>query len=663
MVVIRQASFFLLSLSVAAALSAETPRWTRATPSGSQVVALTQSPPSPQTLYSVTADNRLFASTNGGATWSLRVPPLEAGEILREAVADPLDARIVHLRTSAGLWRSFDGGTSWSQIGTSLPAVEAIAIDRSLPGVVWAATASGLYRLVDTDDNWQLAPGTEGRNVTMVAIDPRDPDILYIALRGDPLYSPAGVASSTDHGETWENSSVVPTHLGSYPGQPRFAFDTTHPEITYLYFINGYNSMFRTTDLGNTWTRLVENANIHDLTVLPDGTLVAANDFFGISKSTDQGVTWVPPLPSSTLSSPYDRLSRILASAVAPGALLAAGSAGIWSSSDGGTSWQDASQGILPRETFSVIASPMGAPALTAVAGNSVYRSLDQGTTWERLRTRVQGSQPERLVAVDPRRPRVIYGIGINNTTEVLLKTTTSGQSWSQLPSPFHCPDSSICSIKLTGVALDPRRPSTVYLSGFVVLRGVTQHFLLRSNDGFSNFTLLENPPPLTGLAVDPDRSGIVHGLTCKGLYKSFDAGLSWRTTGRNLPAAACETAIAFDPSDARKIWIGTAGKGVFFSSDGGGTFQAQSRGLETARIDTLLFNPGDSSQIYAGVSGKGVFRWNAAGRRWSRLPNPGLPTTGYNGFVTLDPQHPSVLYATHPVQGIFRLDLEATAP
>jgi len=139
--------------------------------------------------------------------------------------------------------------------------------------------------------------------------------------------------------------------------------------------------------------------------------------------------------------------------------------------------------------------------------------------------------------------------------------------------------------------------------------------------------------------------------------------GASWRQTGRNLPAGVCGTAIALDPRDSRKLWVGTAGKGLFFSSDGGRTFQSMRRGLETAQIGGLQFDPENPARLYAGAAEKGVYQWNAASRRWSRLPNPGLPAAGYTGILTLDPQHPSVLCASHLEKGIFRLDLEDTAP
>ena len=318
----------------------------------------------------------------------------------------------------------------------------------------------------------------------------------------------------------------------------------------------------------------------------------------------------------------------------------------------------------MALDAFSVLASPVGPPTLVTVAGNSTYRSTDQGSTWTRLHTLAQGWQPKRLAALDPHRPRTIYGIGTNGQIDTVLKSTDGGRSWASPSLPYYCEGGPPCEATIHAMTLDLRNPVSVYASGFLSthFQG-TGSFVLRSDDAFQTSTLLQGSPPLTGLAVDPDRSGTVYGLSCEGFFKSIDAGVSWRQTGRNLPAGVCGTAIALDPRDHRKIWVGTAGKGVFFSSDGGGTFQSMRRGLETARIGALLFDPENPARLYAGVAEKGVYQWNAASRRWSRLPNPGLPAAGYTGILTLDPQHPAVLFASHLEKGIFRLDREDTAP
>jgi photosystem II stability/assembly factor-like uncharacterized protein len=650
------ASLLALLLSVAAVLSAETPRWTRATPFGGDIVALTQAASSPQMLYAATA-RQVYGSTNGGVAWSLRTPPLQADEIILDAVADPLHAPTLYLRTSAGLLRTRDRGVHWVRVGAGLPAGKTVVPDRSQPGVLWAATPAGLYRSADRGDTWQLALGGSQAAFAIAALAP---DTFFLATIGDPLFSPLSIRRSTDHGATWETTSSLLLLSGGLPGEPGFAFDAVHPGTLYVFLQNGsFEALYRTADLGANWALLAlipPGGGVNDLASTPDGVLFGATDL-GVLQSTDQGTTWSPPLPSF-LAVPRDRIARLLASAALPKPLLAAGSGGLWASGDGGASWRNSSRGIVAQEVAAVLASPVGPPTLTTAAGGSVYHSVDEGTTWTRLHVPAQGWRLVRLAAHHPLRPSTLYGIASRDRTEILLKSTDGGRSWVSIALPFPCPSGVVCEVKIEAVTPYPQSPENVFVAGFVPLPQGGGPFLVHSDEQ-QPWTLLEGSPHLTGLTADPDRAGTLYGLTCQGLFKSLDAGVSWRQVGSNLPASVCATALALDPRDTRRLWVGTAGRGLFFSADGGETFQASSRGLAATTIGTLLFDPDDPSRVYAGVADRGIYRWSATQRRWVPLPDPGLPVAGFLGVLTLDPQNPSVLYAAHPQHGIFRLRLE----
>src|SRR6185436_11540427 len=151
----------------------------------------------------------------------------------------------------------------------------------------------------------------------------------------------------------------------------------------------------------------------------------------------------------------------------------------------------------------------------------------------------------------------------------------------------------------------------------------------------------------------------LYHALTCGHFFQSDDAGVTRRQAGRGLPKHLCTGGwvgrpLACDPRDRRRLYVGTENKGVFASSDGGATFRAMNRGLESAWISTILIDPTDSTKIYAGANSRGVFQWNADRRRWMPL-NAGLPLAQFGGVIALDPQHPSILYAATG-EGVFRL-------
>ena len=661
---LRAACLFATSLlTVAVPGRADTPRWVLATPFGGPIVDLAQAPSAPQIMYASTWNGRFFRSVDGGATWHRRRGDGIENDRLLDIVVDPRDAGTVYVRTASyyALCRSRDGGLHWSQIGSELDMVFALATDKDHPGVLFAATREGLYRSDDGGDSWHLA-AFEGLFVVSVAIDPRATGtILAVIWDEDDPATPTTVRKSTDRGTTWTSSDSLPWTPGRFVFGPR-------PETLYLLAVGEssyFSPVLRSTDGGATWTVLSAAVGAHDLAVLPSGTLIAATGT-GFARSEDGGTTWTPPLDPYTLAGPpFDNFSRLLMSSTTPGELLAAGDAGLWKSVDNGGSWTRSNQGILAQGADEVAVSPAGPPAVFATAGIGLFRSADQGATWTHLHSRFDGLQPYRIEAFDPRHPRTIYGIDSDGQAEFPVVSTNGGRTWSKLHIPYNCDSQgSICDVALVAVALDRQDPETILVAGsfYFHFQGGGS-FVLRSTDGGQSWQELA-PVGISDFAVDPRRHNTYHAVSCIGLFRSTDAGVTWTARGNGLPSALCGTSrpvLAIDPRDPRRIYVGTSNDGVFASSDGGATFQAMGRGLPAAAA-TLLIDPADSSRLYAGVPQRGVFRWNAEQHRWTSL-NQGLPLGQFLGAIALDPRQPSLLYAASPFAGVFRLDLDDAAP
>jgi len=237
-----------------------------------------------------------------------------------------------------------------------------------------------------------------------------------------------------------------------------------------------------------------------------------------------------------------------------------------------------------------------------------------------------------------------------------------AGRDWSPLPVPYTCGGDSICDVTISAFALDPGNPDTVFVGGSFFFHFVGGGvFLLRSDDGGQTWQSLTNPPgTVQALVIDPNRPAVFHALTCTGLFTSRDAGATWRKVGRGLPQPLCGPALpvlALDPEQPSYLYVGTPSHGVFGSSDGGSTFHAMDRGLESAQVATILIDPTSSARLYAGAVARGVFRWSAHLQRWLPL-NEGLPSQDFAGVLALDPRDPSILYAGTQTQGVFRLDL-----
>jgi photosystem II stability/assembly factor-like uncharacterized protein len=664
----KAVSLSLAFFSIAATSMAAGPRWTPATPFGGSMTALAQSPSAPQTVYAAAHFDQLYASADGGATWQRR-----AGLLLGQEIADMFvdleDPLTVYARASnRDLFRTRDGGLHWSPIDADLPSVFALVPDREAPHVLYAATISGLYRSPDGGDSWSLL-AFESTRVLTVAIDPND-DATFLAAVGDSVGVETPVVwKSTDHGETWVETSPLP--FESSLDAPTIIFDPARPDNVYLFFSllsSAQPPVSRSTDGGMTWTLLPAATGIRDLLALPNGLLVAAAEF-GIARSSDAGDTWSPPLPTTVTSQgpPPDVIERVYSdftSDTTPsGGLFALGSVGVWRSSDSGTTWRTSNQGLRALTVTSIAAAPAGSETVVAVAGTGVFSSDDHGNTWTRVHSEFSGPQPLTIEAIDPRDSRTVYGFANDGgDADSVLRSTDGGHSWTALPFPYACNGGSVCFVSLPSLVLDPQDPDTVFVAGsyYFHFQGAGD-FLVRSDDGGHTWKNLHAVHNLRDLAIAPGRKGTLFGTTCSGLFKSENRGAAWRKAGRGLPNQLCgdllvKPELAIDPRDPRRIYVGSE-HGIFASSDGGETFHAMNKGLAGAAIRTLLIDPSDPTRLYAAVPLRGVFRWKAGLRTWAPL-NAGLPVADYLGVLALDPQDPTILYAGTTNQGIFRLDL-----
>jgi photosystem II stability/assembly factor-like uncharacterized protein len=130
----------------------------------------------------------LFRSSDGGASWTGASAGLP-GEFVSAVTVDPQDSRVVYAgiggRTvpgvDLGVWKSTDSGATWQLSG--LPRLPILALAASpVPGVVWASSGDSVYRSGDAGATWQDWSGGQVLwQVRDFAFDPSDPERVYIA--------------------------------------------------------------------------------------------------------------------------------------------------------------------------------------------------------------------------------------------------------------------------------------------------------------------------------------------------------------------------------------------------------------------------------------------------------------------------------------------------
>jgi uncharacterized protein (TIGR03437 family) len=252
----------------------------------------------PAALFAATTAGP-YRSTDGGSTWQ----PSNAG-IANFATNSLLtDTRFparVYAATDQGLFRSDDSGLTWNPTGTGLPAkapIYVIASSPLNPAHVFVLASDGFYRSQDSGQTWAptgLPISPVGPAPTNIAIDPMNPNVLYIAGAYSNTNQQAFILKSTDGGATFGQISTqaVLTSLQS------MAIDPVDSSSIFAAGIDG--SVYHSPDGGNTWTATsLTNLTLDAVVFDPNhsSNLYALADQ-GLFLSTDHGATWSPTAAS-----------------------------------------------------------------------------------------------------------------------------------------------------------------------------------------------------------------------------------------------------------------------------------------------------------------------------------------------------------------------------
>jgi len=147
-------------------------------------------------------------------------------------------------------------------------------------------------------------------------------------------------------------------------------------------------------------------------------------------------------------------------------------------------------------------------------------------------------------------------------------------------------------------------------------------------------------------LAVDPSAAGTLYaGTAGGGVFKSTDGGLTWAESSNGLERGSQQdvTALLINPQTPASLYAGT-GAGVFISSDGGASWQAASTGLpDYGGIRFLALDPSDPAILYA-IATDGLYKSTDGGQTWKMLKP--VPPGESIRCLLIDPAHPATLYA-----------------
>jgi photosystem II stability/assembly factor-like uncharacterized protein len=556
-------------------------------------------------VWKAGGERGVFKSTDGGKTWR-NVLAVDQYTGAADLVLDPSDPDVLYAAThqrerraynfvdggpGSGIWKSTDGGESWTRLTKGLPASDmgriGLDVAMSHPGTVYAVVEGsepGVYRTDDGGASWRKMsdiasiPWYFGQ----IRVDPKDPETVY--------HLGVQLQVSHDGGATWQN-----TGRGPHSDHHALWINPENP----AHIINGNDGgLYVSRDRGETWDFSV-NLPVSQFYAL---SLDMAEPFFGIAGGLQDNSTWGGP--SRTRWSDGIFNSDWYGMAGGDGFYAAIDPTdpdiAYVESQEGGVLRYDRRtgdrKGIQPQApegerpyrfnwSAPIRISPWDASTVY-FAGNYLFKSTNRGDAWTRLGEdltrdinedslplmgKVQAKDAVSLhqgvvdfstisdVDISPLQRGLLI---IGSDDGVVAISTDDGQTWSRQTRFPDVPDTAYVS----KVRLSRHDASVIYVT-------FDNH---RSND-FKPYVI-----------------------------KSTDAGKSWKNISNNLPTFGNVNAFAEHHANPNLLFVGTEME-VHVSIDGGASWAHLDGGMPKALVHDLAIHPRDNALVVA-THGRGFY-------------------------------------------------------
>ncbi len=636
----RRLLMFLLLLGLSIPLWAVPGSWRVLGPDGGSVYDLAFAPSRPQALYAATATG-VFRSLDGGASWSYSNRGLDDSPQASSLAVDPVHPLTVYAAQNGAVFRSPDGGAGWLRVSSSFGVIKIVLPPRS-SGVVYAMSSGALYRSNDPNDlsTWKIL--TRGlpasyRPVALVA-DPVDPNRLYAIVVGNDSHV-YGVYKSVDGGFNWKRADQgIPANAIL----DALAIDPRAPKVLYA----GTNSgqVYKSRDGGALWRPFGPelDGSIARLWVDPAGGVFAAtvDRLFHIESGgkawTDasRGLSEAPVVSALIFPSgnPRSPLAAVYTNGIRRG--------GVFASSDGGSSWALRSKGLSALDVTSVAVAP---DALWAIGDDTLFKSTNQGETWKRVRFEPTGLT--LLVAVDPAAPETVY---VELFDYSFWRSRDGGESWEKIGNT---------RTEISRLVFDPASPSTLYGAG---------NGLVKSTDGGATWTSLLGGT-IFDLQISPSdpstlyaASQIFNSPQPFEVLRSTDGGSTW--VAKPTVENGALLTLAVDPQSPDTLYT-TFGGRVYRSTDGASSWSPYGNVFQFPAITLypLLF-PASPAALHVGVWLDDVYRLVDRGDPNSWEPLGKSPGRLRFNLLAADRQDPCRIYAATAGRGLFAFTESGTA-
>lgn len=480
-------------------------------------------------------------------------PALTSGRIADFAVNPDNPSEFYVAAAAGGVWKTTNAGTTFTPIFDNYGSysIGALAMDPNNHNVIWVGTGEnnnqrsvsygdGLYKSIDGGASFKKVGLEKSEHIGMIAIDPRNSDVVYVAAVG-PLWSSGGdrgLYKTTDGGETWSKVLEISEHTGVNevhmdPRNPDVLYAAAHQRRRrqWTYLGGGPESgIYKSTDAGETWEKINKGLPGGDkgrigMAISPADPEViyaiveAQRGQGGFYKSTNRGASWQKQSSYSTSGNYYQEIVADPVDVDRVYSLNTFTNVTV----DGGKNFSNLGEESKHWDNHAMWINPKNNKHILQGCDGGVYESFDQGKTWKFF-TNLPVTQFYK-VSVDNAEP--FYNIMGGTQDNYSLRGPSQNVSSHGITSPEWI-------VTLGGDGFesvpDPQDPNIVYsqyqnggLVRFDVQSGETVTIVPRPEKGEKQYNFNWDSP----LMVSPhDHKTIYFGGN--KLFKSTDRGDSW---------------------------------------------------------------------------------------------------------------------------------------
>ncbi len=320
--------------------------------------------------------------------------------------------------TNGGVWKTTDYGRTWKPIFDDQPtgSIGALAVAQSSPNIIYVgsgeglqrpdlSTGDGIYRSDDSGSTWVHLGLRDGQQIPQIAVDPGNPNRLFVAVLGHP-YGPnaeRGIFRSTDGGRSFDKV----LYKGEDAGAVDVVISPDDPNTVYAVLWEARQGPWE------------------------NGAFTGPES--GIYKSTDGGDSWHPL--KTGLPTFAEGLGRI-GITVAPSdarrmfaTVEVRGTGFVYRSDDAGESWRKITDDTRPASRpsdFGEIKVDPRNPDIVYTGSVVAWKSIDGGRTWAAFKGAPGGDDYHRIW-INPENPDIIL-LAVDQGAVI---TVNGGKTWS----------------------------------------------------------------------------------------------------------------------------------------------------------------------------------------------------------------------------------------